>query len=102
MKDFRSYSDESGKNKTGGENSGAKGGADVNNTINMVNALASMFSGKSEGDIWKTVLAQAEQGKRDGTLTNADLDAFYSALSPLLDGFRRQKLKSVINKLKNV
>lgn len=72
------------------------------NTADLINALVKAFSGKSEGEIWKSVLAQAEQGKRDGTLTNKDLDNFYTALAPLLDGFKRQKLRNVINRLKAI
>ena len=60
------------------------------------------MNGKSEGQLLHTIIAEAERGKREGTLTNADLDNFYSALSPLLDGFKRKKLKEVIIKLKNI
>ncbi len=93
MKDFKNY--------TNGENN-EQSQSNVNSTIDMVNTLAKAFNGKSEGDIWKTILAQAEQGKRDGTLSNDDLDRFFATVSPLLDGFRRQKLKGVINKLKSL
>lgn len=100
MKDFKSYSKEPEKNTaaTGGQN----GGQNVEQTVNMATTLAKAFSGKSEKDVWQTILAQAEQGKRDGTLTNADLDNFYSVLSPMLDGFKRQRLKSIIAKLKTI
>ncbi len=94
MSDFKSFSQDTPPEKGGSTTQ--------NNTVDLINALVKAFSGKNEGEIWKNVLAQAEQGKRDGTLTNEDLDNFYTALSPLLDGFKRQKLKSVINKLKAI
>lgn len=74
----------------------------LESTVNLAATLAKAFNGKSEGQILQTILAQAEQGKRDGTLTNADLDNFYSAIAPMLDGFKRKKLKQIINKLKSI
>ena len=70
--------------------------------INLAATLARAFAGKSEGQILSTIIAQAEQGKRDGTLTNADLDNFYNTLAPLLDGFKKKKLQQVIAKLKAI
>lgn len=60
------------------------------------------MQGKSSGDIMKAVIEEAERGKRAGTLTNADLDNFYNLMAPTLDGFKRQKLKSVIARLKRI
>ena len=97
MKDFKNYvpDDKNDKNKS------AKSG-DVEQTVNLAAAMAKAFQGKSEGQIWQTLLQQAEQGKRNGTLTNADLDNFYAALAPLVDGYKRQKLKQIITKLKAI
>ncbi|MBO5328580.1 MAG: hypothetical protein J6B04_05360 [Clostridia bacterium] len=100
MKDFKNFegskkpdTEDKKQNPTGTPES-------VNATVELAKAIAKAFNGKSEGDVLRTVLAQAEEGKRNGTLTNADLDNFYNALYPLLDGFKRQKLKMIINKLK--
>lgn len=116
MKDFKSYSQnnsqnanrggdararESGTQNNGGNQSKGTSG-DVNATVNMAAMLAKTFNGKSEGQVLQTIIAQAEQGKRDGTLTNADLDNFYNTLAPLLDGFKRQKLKGIIARLKSI
>ena len=114
MKDFKSYTQDGGngkKNETGATGatgaSGATtaqsgGGANYNQTVNMAAMMAKAFNGKSEGQILQTIIAQAEQGKREGTLTNADLDNFYNTLAPLLDGFKRQKLRQIIQKLKSI
>lgn len=106
MKDFKSYqpNEESGKSGGAGAggNSAGKTANDVNATVDLAKAISQAFNGKSQGDILKTILAQAEQGKRNGTLTNDDLDNFYNALYPLLDGFKRQKLKQIIAKLKAI
>ncbi|MDE7400579.1 MAG: hypothetical protein K2N17_00850 [Clostridia bacterium] len=98
MKDFKSYS-QNGAGANGGKSGD---GANVNQTVNMAAMLAKAFEGKSEAQVLQTIIAQAEQGKRDGTLTNADLDNFYNTLAPLLDGFKRQKLKGIIAKLKAI
>ncbi len=121
MKDFKSYSQNTGNAAQNGGATTAGNGAqnaqstgnsgssatpnnsgNLNQTVNMATMLAKAFNGKSEGQILQTIIAQAEQGKRDGTLTNADLDNFYNALAPMLDGFKRQKLKGIIQKLKAI
>lgn len=110
MKDFKSYSQsgQQGNTQNNPGNGNAKNGAatggneSVNQTVNMAAMLAKAFQGKSEREVWQTILSQAEQGKRDGTLTNADLDNFYNTLAPLLDGFKRQRLKGIISKLKQI
>ena len=98
MKDFKSYKPE--ENKNNGQST--PNSANVEQTVNLAAAMAQAFNGKSEGQIWQTILEQAEQGKRNGTLTNADLDNFYNALAPLVDGFKKQKLRSIIAKLKAI
>ncbi len=101
MKDFKSYT-QSGGSAT--DATGAQSGSsdNYNQTVNMAAMMAKAFNGKSEGQILQTIIAQAEQGKREGTLTNADLDNFYNTLAPLLDGFKRQKLRQIIQKLKSI
>ena len=115
MKDFKSYTpddgakksaetaDKSGQSSAGAQSAqGAQGGVDQNSAVEIAKILSRAMNGKSEGQILQQILSEAERGKRAGTLTNADLDNFYAALSPLLDGFKRQKLKQVIAKLKNI
>ena len=90
MKDFKSY------------NSG--GGDDFENDkgVKLVKDVASSMKGKSQAEIFSAVIAEAERGKRAGTLTNDDLDNFYNLMAPSLDGFKRQKLKGIIARLKKI
>jgi len=97
LDDFKSY--KGGDGKPAGEN---KTSGDVNNTVELAKILSKAMNGKSEGQILKTIISEAERGKREGTLTNADLDNFYNALSPMLDGFKKRKLKEVITRLKQI
>ena len=107
MSDFKSYkqgrtseSNSTNENKESKENSGQQPNPQY--AANLAAEIAKAFYGKSQKDVWQTILAQAEQGKRDGTLTNEDLDNFYRTVYPLVDGVKRQKLKSIIAKLKQV
>lgn len=97
MKDFKSFSD--GRD---GKGNSPDGGFENDKGVNMIKKVAVGMQGKSSGDIMKAVIEEAERGKRAGTLTNADLDNFYNLMAPTLDGFKRQKLKSIIARLKRI
>lgn len=101
MKDFKSYSNEQPDKRT---ETAQKSTAppDVNSTVELAKLMSKAMNGKSETQILHTIISEAERGKREGTLTNADLDNFYTALSPLLDGFKKRKLREVITRLKNI
>ena len=75
---------------------------DVNSTVELAKVLSKAMNGKTEGQLLQTIIAEAERGKREGSLSNADLDNFYNALSPMVDGIKRRKLKEVITRLKNI
>ncbi len=100
MKDFKSYASEQPDKKPADGNSGQTGA--YNNTVELAKILSKAMNGKSESQILHTIITEAERGKREGTLTNQDLDNFYTALSPLIDGIKKRKLKEVITKLKNI
>lgn len=113
MKDFRSYSNE--PKKDGGRPAGEDNAPEnsqktdspqaskqVNNTVELAKILSRAMSGKSETQILRNILSEAERGKREGTLTNADLDNFYNALAPMLDGIKKRKLAEVIKQLKSI
>ena len=87
MKDFKSYTQDDG-------------GFENDKGVELVKRVAASMQGKSSGEIMRAVIEEAEKGKRAGTLTNEDLDNFYSLMSPTLDGFRRRKLKSIVERLK--
>lgn len=97
MKDFKSYSNEHPNEKPP-----EKSQTEYNNTVELAKVLTRAMNGKSEGQILHTIISEAERGKREGTLTNADLDNFYAALAPMLDGIKRRKLGEVIARLKKI
>lgn len=97
MKDFKSYTPEDSGNGGNKQNK-----TDFNNTAEFAKIITKAMNGKSEGQLLHTIIAEAERGKREGTLTNADLDNFYNMVSPMVDGAKRKKLKEVIARLKSI
>lgn len=100
MKDFKSYDPHGGDPPEKG--GGADGGIDKNSAVEIAAILSRAAKGKNENQLLAQILAEAERGKRAGTLTNDDLDNFYKALSPLLDGFKKRKLQEIIARLKKI
>ena len=103
MNDFKSFSNARSQNTpTPNDNRTANGDAQLNNTVEMAKLISKAMNGKSTAQIMQTIISEAERGKREGTLTNADLDNFYNALSPLLDSAKKRRLKQVIASLKEI
>ncbi len=98
MNDFKSYKPDNNQNT----NNITDSGNNINSTVELAKAVTRAMNGKSEGQLLHTIISEAERGKREGTLTNADLDNFFNALSPMVDGIKRKKLKEVITRLKNI
>lgn len=60
------------------------------------------YRGKGEGDIMKDIYARAAEGKRNGTLTNEQIDVFYAQFAPMLDAQKRKRLKKLVDELKRM
>lgn len=123
MNDFKSFSDDKKRNtylqndkqsaqeqSAAGEQNVFKNGEqnervkteDLNATVEMAKIITQAMNGKSTAQILQTIISEAERGKREGTLTNADLDNFYAAVSTILDSAKRRRLKEVIARLKSI
>ena len=64
--------------------------------------IAASYNGKNEGELTRDIFARAAEGKKNGTLTNEQIDLFYSQFAPMLDGTKRKKLKRLIEQLKSM
>lgn len=64
--------------------------------------FASAYAGKSDTDIMKAIYARAVEGRRNGTLTDEQIDAFYARFAPMLDGAKRKRLQKIIEQLKRM
>lgn len=92
MEDFNEYA------KRGGEQTPAGGG----NLFGLVNEIAKKFDGKDQNELLKAVYDEAKKGKRNGTLSNADIDNFAAMLSPVLDDKKRKLLEKIVADLKRI
>ena len=45
---------------------------------------------------------EAEKGRKNGTLSNKDIDNFASMLLPMLNGSQKAELKSIVEELKKM
>jgi hypothetical protein len=64
--------------------------------------MLGQYEGKSGMEMLRTLLKQAEDGKRAGTLTNEQIDEFYAQFSPMLNSFQRKKLDEIVENLKRL
>lgn len=91
MEDFNSY-----VNNGNGEQNSAK------NLSELIASIAGKYDGASEKELMQAIIREAEKGKRNGTLSNADIDRFAAMLSPLLDDKKRHYLKKIVAELKKI
>jgi len=83
-------------------NQAPNGRENQQNLMNMVMSLASKYDGKNTQELIRAVYEEAKKGKKNGTLTNADIDNFSLMLSPLLDDKKRKMLKKITEELKRI
>ena len=89
MKSFKDYVNEPKRDETA-------------SAEELTRRIASAYHGKSNADMLKSILAEAEKSKRAGTLSNAEIENFYQTFSPMLDNAQRKKLRAVVEKLKEI
>ena len=92
MKDFASFDG----------NEGNEGANSPEEWLKEAQDFASAYAGRSDGDIMKAIYARAVEGKRNGTLTNEQIDAFYNRFAPMLDGIKRKRLQKLVEQLKRM
>ena len=64
-------------------------------------SLAAKYEGKSGDELVKAIIKEAEKGRKNGTLTDADIDNFAAAITPMLNDKQRKVLTGVVKKLKS-
>ena len=64
--------------------------------------IAAAYNGKSDMQMWQSIIAEAEKGKRNGTLSNEDIEHFYQTFSSMVNGVQRKKLRAVVDRLKKL
>lgn len=89
MKDFSEFTPQEKKE--------TNGSGDINSQFMK---FASAYEGKSADEVMSAILAEAEKGKKNGTLTDADIDKFASTVSPFLTDKQRKMLNVIVKKIK--
>ena len=49
----------------------------------------------------KAILKEAEKGRKNGTLSDGDIDNFSDMISPMLNAEQKKTLEKVVKRLKN-
>ena len=96
MQDFNEYA------KTHKQNGGGNGSGAPQNLMNLVSSLAAKYDGKNTNELIQAVYEEAKKGKRQGTLTNKDIDNFATMLAPILDDKKRKTLYKIVEELKRI
>ncbi len=68
----------------------------------LTKRIAAAYNGKSNADMLRSILAEAERSKKAGTLSNEEIENFYKSFAPMLDGFQRKRLRAVVDRLKEI
>lgn len=93
MKDFSDFKNGAPEKRNGKENSG--------NIAEQFSLLAAAYEGKSADEIMKAILKEAEKGRKNGTLSDGDIDDFAKMISPMLTDGQRKTLEKVVLRLKS-
>lgn len=125
MKSFREFADENARENSATNGARVGCGAENNNAgINgaaefasngaeesagervtaetLTRRIAAAYRGKNDKAVLADIVSSAEKGKRAGTLTNAEIDAFYRRFAPMLNFVQRKKLEQIVTQLKNI
>ena len=76
--------------------------AQTANAEDLAKQIARAYNGKSNADMLKNILIEAEKSKRAGTLSNEEIENFYQNFAPMLDGIQRRRLRAIVDRLKDI
>ena len=99
---MRDFNDFKTCNATGiGNNGGDKAAINMNGSIaEQFAALASAYEGKNADEIMKAILTEAERGRKNGTLSDDDIDNFAALVLPMINPEQQKTLEKVVKRLK--
>lgn len=102
MENFNDYAKNANNANNAGKDGGAGSGAQQGNLFRMVNDIARKFEGKDQNELLKAIFDEAKKNKKNGTLTNAEIDNFAAMLAPVLDDKKRKILDKIVADLKKI
>ncbi len=72
------------------------------NYMNILKSFADKYEGASQSEIISAILKEAEKGRRNGTLTDSDIDNFVTLLRPMLNQSQQKELDKVVAQIKKI
>ncbi len=109
MRSFKQYGkqtatqrEKSGLSPTDGYASEGTAMGETATAEELTQKIANAYHGRSNADMLRSILAEAERSKRAGTLSNEEIENFYQTFSPMLDSSQRKRLRAVVERLKNL
>lgn len=76
--------------------------ASSDNYMNILKSFADKYEGASQSEIISAILKEAEKGRRNGTLTDSDIDNFVMMLRPMLNQSQQKELDKVVAQIKKI
>ncbi len=70
--------------------------------MEILKSFAGKYEGASQSEIISAILKEAEKGRRNGTLTDTDIDNFVFMLRPMLNSSQQKELDKVVMQIKNI
>ena len=71
-------------------------------TEDILRSFGEEYEGKTEREMWTEILSLAKEGRKNGTLSNEDIDSYVQMLLPLLGEDQQKKLLKISQRLKNI
>lgn len=86
--------------KVNGNNSGTENLQIDDKSANVLKNFLRGYEGRSKTDIVSEIVKVAEKNRKEGKLTDEDLDNFAATLSPMLNVEQKNELNKIISRLK--
>lgn len=100
MKSFKEYTKQAGE--VGAAQNGAQTAETAASAEELAKKIAAAYNGRSNADMLRNILTEAEKSKRAGTLSNEEIEAFYQSFAPMLNGLQKRQLRAVVDRLKQI
>lgn len=98
MSNFKEYASTRKQSNQNGENQKQE---IPKNAFEMLKNIASTYEGASKQDLISAIISEATKSRKNGTLTDAEIENFVKTISPMLNASQKTMLDGVIKTIKN-
>ena len=99
MKSFKDYTPKSEKSTRAGTSQTV---FNEDGIEELVKQIAGVYEGKTNAQMLSGIIAEATNAKKNGRLSNEQIDEFYSQFAPMLNDFQKKKLDEIVRRLKEL